>query len=132
MGIKIDFPDLGLLLERLCSVSWPRFFFPKCAKAIWDRKKIFGFWRNSGVSLKGQISRLPKEPCWLYDALIALQHHSPLTRRYHLTENLFSSRCLTSVNVRELVFSNLTSAADRQEKVIRCLLPYFISEAWQA
>ena len=29
----------------------------------------------------GQLSRLPEQPCWLY-ALIALQQHSPLPRRF--------------------------------------------------
>ena len=31
-------------------------------------KKLFfgGVWRDPGVSLKGRISLLPKQPCWLY------------------------------------------------------------------
>ena len=37
----------------------------------------FLVWRDPGVSLKGQTSRLPGQPCWLY-AYIALQQHSPL------------------------------------------------------
>ena len=42
--------------------------------------------KDSGVSLKGQISYLPEPPYWLY-VLIALQQHSPLPRKYHQTEN---------------------------------------------
>ena len=55
------------------------------------------------VSLKGQISRLRGQPNLLY-TLIALQQHSPLPRRFRPTENGLSSRCLTSVIVRKLVF----------------------------
>ena len=53
--------------------------------------------------LKGRISRLPEQSCWLY-ALIALQQHSPLHRKYYPTENWLSSRCLTSAIERELAF----------------------------
>ena len=60
-------------------------------------------WRDSGDNLKDRISSLPLQPCWLY-ALIALQKHSPLLRRYHPSENWLSSRCLTSVIVRKLAF----------------------------
>ena len=61
------------------------------------------FWRNSGVSLKGRVSRLPEQPSWLY-TLIALQQHLTIPRKYHPTENWLSSRCLTSMIIRELVF----------------------------
>ena len=57
---------------------------------------LFWFWRDSGVSLKGQISRLPEQPCWLY-ALIALQQHSPLRSRFYPSGNWLSSTCLTTV-----------------------------------
>ena len=60
-------------------------------------------WRDPGVSLKGRISRLPGQPCWLY-AWIALQQHSPILRELKQSENWLSSRCLTSVIVQELVF----------------------------
>ena len=33
-----------------------------------------GDWKNSGVMLRGQISRLPEQPYWIY-ALIALEQH---------------------------------------------------------
>ena len=45
-------------------------------------------------------------------ALIALQQHSPLPRRFYPSENWLSSRCLNSVIVRELVFPSWREAAD--------------------
>ena len=59
--------------------------------------------RDSGVSLKGRISRLPEQTCWLY-GLITLQRHSPLPMSFYSSEKWLSSRCLTSVIPRELVF----------------------------
>ena len=62
-------------------------------------KSSWGFiWfgaRDTVFSLKGRISRLPKQPCWLY-ALIALQQHSALLRKLYPSENWLSLRCLTS------------------------------------
>ena len=66
---------------------------------------LFMFWRESGVSLKGRISHLPEQPCWLYSK-IALQQHSPVLI-FFPSEDWLSSRCLTSVIKREQ-----TSAAD--------------------
>ena len=60
---------------------------------------VEGFW----ASLKGRISRLPEQPCWLY-ALIALKQHSPLPRKYYPSRNWSNCRCLTSVFVTELAF----------------------------
>ena len=73
-----------------------------------DPKTVF-YWVQGILGcqpLWGQIFRLPEQPCWFH-ALIALQLHSPLPRRYYPTENWLSSRCLTSVIGRELVFPSL-------------------------
>ena len=64
---------------------------------------FFSVWRDSEVSVKSQMSRLHEHPCWLY-TLIALRQHSPLPRRFYPSENWLSSRCLTSVIIRELAF----------------------------
>ena len=63
----------------------------------------FGFGGILGSASRGRISRLPEQPCWLY-ALIALQQYSPLPRKFYQSGKWLSSRCLTSVIVRELVF----------------------------
>ena len=60
-------------------------------------------WSNSGVILQGRISCLHERPCWLH-ALVAIQQRSPLFRKFYPSEDWLSSRCLTSVIARELVF----------------------------
>ena len=52
----------------------------------------FWFWRDSGVSLVGQISLLPEQPGWLWSWL-ALQQHWLLPRRFYTSENWLSSKC---------------------------------------
>ena len=51
----------------------------------------------------GQISHLPEHPHWPY-ALIAKQQHSPLCRMFYPAEDCLSSRCLTLVIIREVLF----------------------------
>ena len=77
-------------------------------------KILFFVWRDSGLSLKCRISRLPDQPCWLH-ALIALQQHSPLTRKFNPSEDWLSLRCLTSVIERALVFPYWPQPSDQRD-----------------
>ena len=54
--------------------------------SVADPTELFTFFgaKETGVSLRSQISRLPEQPCWLF-TLIALQLHSLLPRRFYPT-----------------------------------------------
>ena len=61
------------------------------------------FWEGFWGQPQGTNFPFPSETSWLC-TLIVLQQPSPLPKRCHPAENWLSSRCLTSVIVRELVF----------------------------
>ena len=82
--------------------------------------------RDPGVSLKGRISRLPEQPCWLY-ASTALQQHSQLPRTFCPSENWLSSRCLTSLIVRELVFPSWHQPLTKGGTCLYCWFSWLLS-----
>ena len=75
----------------------------------------FLVWRDSGVSLKGRISCLPKQPYWLYSQ-IAVQQHSPLLRKLYPSEHWLRSRCLTSL-ILNLSLDNLLAKMHQKRKI---------------
>ena len=85
------FPNWKLKMLQ-SDFSWHKFHVVRNHFASWGR---FPFFERFRIWHLG--------PFWLY-ALIALQRHSPLLRKFYPSEDWLSSRCLTSVILQELVF----------------------------
>ena len=79
---------LCIPLNQMASVKMKQTTHHVIGSELHFQKFVSLVWRDSGVSLRGRISCLPVQPCWLY-SLIALQQHSPLPRRFYPSESNF-------------------------------------------